>query len=108
MKLLLFITITFFSFSSLAIEAGEYICVEGNNDSICRQKVKVYETDNEITALKVTYIGWCEGMGYNMFYCKDDECISGYQKIVFLGEESYQWENRAYDIICNEFILDKD
>lgn len=94
---------------ALALESGVYRCLEGNNNSICPQRIKNIVTRDGRPALKVTYIGDCEGMGSNQFFCRKKICNNyGLQAIEILNETSYQWENKAYQIKCHQFLLSRD
>lgn len=79
---------------------GMYRCVNGNNNSICDQDIRVKIIGNKATAVKVMYEGDCAGQGPYTYYCQDSECTDGAIYIRFKDQNSYSWENRPHGFLC--------
>ncbi len=82
---------------SLLISNGTYRCVNGNEASICDQKIKVLQN-----SISVLYDGDCAGQGPYLYSCENNYCHDDYGVITFnfSGEESYRWENKQYGFYC--------
>lgn len=105
MKTLILTISLLFSFSLLAAATikpvqGLYVCVEGNEESVCDQFVKPYFTGDKLTAIKVEYVGYCGSMGPYMYYCADDVCEDAGLRFDFRDNRNYRWENKQYKIFC--------
>lgn len=95
-----YLMILLFSIQTFSFTKGTYNCVEGNNDSICPQKIK-YSVVNGQPQLKVIYSGYCNDQGPYRYSC-EDESNCGDLQVGFtkLSETSYYWINKGYDIFC--------
>lgn len=83
-----------------AFTSGLYNCVEGNNDSICPQKIK-FTSVSGTTSLRVVYSGYCNDQGPYRYYC-ENETTCGDMNVGFtkLSETAYSWVNKGHDIHC--------
>ena len=89
----------FLLLSLLTLSSGTYRCVNGNNDSICDQKVRVTQ-QGQITILKVTYEGYCNSQGPYLYACDGNVCTDGPIRITAHDENHYYWENLSYGFSC--------
>lgn len=89
-------------FAAALLLAGHYHPTQGNEASICTQKVRPYVWDGELTGIDVTYTGDCADQGPFNYPCStegDDSkavCESGGVRITVLTETQYRWENLDY------------
>jgi hypothetical protein len=81
-------------------QSGLYKCVEGNNDSICDQKIKIRSSGDVISSVVVEYVGDCGSQGPYIYSCDNDSCSDGVIEINFQKSDSYFWKNISYDISC--------
>lgn len=79
---------------------GLYVCVEGNEESVCDQQLIPYFSGDKLTAIKVEYVGYCGSMGPYMYYCVDDVCENAGLRFDFRDNRNYRWENKQYKIFC--------
>ena len=86
--------------SSLTPTNGIYRCLEGNNDSICDQKLKIRTSQNEISSIEIEYVGDCGSQGPYVYSCDNAKCSDGVIEVSFMNQELYQWKNISYDIHC--------
>jgi len=86
--------------TSFIPEGGLYSCLEGNNDSVCDQQIRVIAENGKMAALSVTYAGYCNGQGPYRYPCIGETCTDGVIKISFISETQYSWNNLPYDIHC--------
>ena len=86
--------------SSLAPTNGVYRCREGNNDSICDQKLKIRTSQNKISSIEIEYVGDCGSQGPYIYACETGKCTDGVIEVTFINQEFYQWKNISYDIHC--------
>jgi hypothetical protein len=103
MKVLLFVLVYFSSihlFAATPPEAGTYVCVEGNNDSICDQEIQVRVVQGQATLFQIEYVGWCGGQGPYRYGCMNNECTDGAIKVTFISKNKYHWENLTYGFSC--------
>lgn len=82
----------------LILSSGTYKCINGNEASICEQKVKVMEE-----AISVLYDGDCAGQGPYVYYCTDGKCDDGFDTVTFEIKDKthYRWENKQYGFYCD-------
>lgn len=78
---------------------GMFRCVNGNDDSICDQKVRVTQ-HGQIIILKVTYEGYCNGQGPYLYACDENVCSDGPIKLTLKDANHYDWENLSYGFKC--------
>lgn len=93
----------FFTFQVVAapvFEAGNYTCVEGNEESICDQIVQVRIRDNQATLIAIEYSGWCGSQGPYRYICDEKSCSDGHIKVTPLSQTTYYWENLDYNFHC--------
>jgi hypothetical protein len=83
---------------SLLLQSGIYQCAIDRD--ICDQDVRVYETENKITALKVEYIGHCGSMGPYFYYCTGNVCRDGNAEFTLNGNNTYHWKNLGHPYEC--------
>ena len=100
MPIFLLALLSLSAFASSLPTNGMYRCVNGNNDSICDQKVRV-TTHGQITILKVTYEGYCNGQGPYQYACDENICTDGTIRITSKDESHYYWENLGYGFYCD-------
>lgn len=104
MKILVFILCCLTLNSALAASIrplkGLYVCVEGNEESVCDQQLIPYFSGDKLTAIKVEYVGYCGSMGPYMYYCADDVCEDAGLRFDFRDSRNYRWENKQYKIFC--------
>lgn len=81
-------------------EGGMYRCLEGNNDSICDQQLRVISENGKLTALSVVYAGYCNGQGPYRYPCIGNTCTDGAIKINFISNNQYTWNNIPHKIHC--------
>jgi hypothetical protein len=76
---------------------GTFVCVQGNNTSICDQKIKFYEN-----SISVIYDGECAGQGPYKYICDGSYCQDEFGIITFdfLDKDNYRWENKKYGFFC--------
>lgn len=92
------IPILLFSTTALASiqpTPGLFRCKEGNNDSVCDQRIRVTPT-----SMRVTYVGDCGEQGPYTYYCQGEECSDGAILVSYRDEDHYRWENLSYNIYC--------
>lgn len=105
MKTLILTISLLLSFNTLAVDLikptqGLYVCVDGNEESVCDQILKPYFSGDKLTAIKVEYVGYCGSMGPYMYYCQDDVCEDAGLRFDFHDNRNYRWENKQYKIFC--------
>ncbi len=84
---------------ALLLQSGIYECPHDPN--ICDQEVRVYQTQNEITAIKVEYVGYCGSMGPYLYYCTGNVCSDGGNaEFTLLGANRYLWQNLGHPYSC--------
>ena len=81
-------------------EKGLYVCKTGNEESICDQILKPFFSGDQLTAVKVEYVGWCGSMGPYTYFCEDDICEDPGLKFTFRDSRHYLWENKQYGFKC--------
>ncbi|WP_409477858.1 hypothetical protein [Pseudobdellovibrio sp. HCB154] len=96
----IFVLVLFIALQTHAFTNGIYNCVDGNNDSICPQKIK-FTSVNGTVNLRVVYSGYCNDQGPYRYSC-ENETTCGDMNVGFtkLSETSYYWVNKGYDIHC--------
>jgi hypothetical protein len=96
-----FIAVALFSLNVSAFEAGYYECKEGNNDSICPQKIAFKKDSNGRYAIRVVYSGDCGDQGPFTYGCESMQSCGNHQ-VSFdeLSATSYMWRNLGYDFYC--------
>jgi hypothetical protein len=92
------IIILYFISATFALTPGLYHPSNGNNDSICPQEVRTVITDNQLTALKVVYVGDCYYWGPFEYPCQESTCTDGNIFFEITSKRSYRWLNTQYDI----------
>ncbi len=92
------------------LKSGTYVCLEGNDDSICPQKVTTQlNEDGDMQLLKVIYSGYCADYGPLKLYCQEDRvCERPGQRIEIKDSTHYYWENTSYDIFCHFEYCEED
>lgn len=102
MKILI-LSMMFWSTFSFAVapESGLYVCVNGNEPSICDQILKPYVTGGKLTAIKVEYVGYCGSMGPYTYYCQNDVCEDPGLRFDFKDSRNYHWTNKQYGFRCD-------
>lgn len=102
MKIFLFSSLFILSAhaSNLKPERGLYVCKSGNEASICDQLLKTYFNGDELTAIKVEYVGECGSMGPYTYYCANNVCENPGLKFEFRDSKHYRWENKQYGFFC--------
>lgn len=105
MKTLILTISLLFSLNTLAVDLikptqGLYVCVAGNEASVCDQFLKPYFSGDKLTAIKVEYVGYCGSMGPYTYYCKDDVCEDAGLRFDFRDNRNYRWENEQYKVFC--------
>ena len=103
MKLLILSTLFFSSLTYAAVspQSGLYVCVNGNEDSICDQILRPYITGGKLTAIKVEYVGHCGSMGPYTYYCQNDVCEDAGLRFDFKDSRNYHWTNKQYGFHCD-------
>jgi hypothetical protein len=100
-----FILLSLLSFSSQAAgfkpQNGLYVCMQGNEESICDQEVRVFTNGDTLTAIRVEYVGWCGSMGPYTYFCQNQICEDAGIKFTFKNPREYRWENKQYGFVCN-------
>ena len=95
MKYLLFLIIMpVFAFE---LSSGTYDPIDTNNDSVCPQKVNVINSD-DVTYLKVVYVGDCYYQGPYTYYCFQDVCTDGQIDYHLSSASTFTWINKNYRI----------
>ena len=80
---------------------GVYYCFQGNNPDICEQRIeKIYQEENNITAIKLSYVGFCGDQGPYQYYCTNLDCSDTSIKIRLINSREYYWENTTYNFNC--------
>lgn len=96
----IFLSVFLLALSAQAFTSGLYNCVQGNNDSICPQKIKFTSVSGTIS-LRVIYSGDCNDQGPYRYYCASESSCGdmnvGFTKV---SETSYDWINKGYNIYC--------
>lgn len=80
------------------LTSGLYICPE--NPDICDQEVRVFRSGNQITALKVEYVGYCGSMGPYDYACENQVCTDGNVEFRLGKGAEYLWRNLGYPFEC--------
>jgi hypothetical protein len=93
--LILIVLVSTQVFASEAPASGIYRCKEGNNDSVCDQRIKV-----SANSMKVMYEGDCGSQGPYTYYCEGEQCSDGAILVSFRDKDHYHWENLSYSIYC--------
>ena len=89
------------SFAANAPLPQTYRCLEGNNDSVCDQKLRMKKIENTVTMITIEYVGDCGSQGPYPYYCTEEGvCSDGVIQVSFINEESYHWKNLGYNIHC--------
>ncbi len=88
-------------------QSGNFICIEGNNDSICPQRVKAIYEGDRLVEFRVMYNGDCAGQGPYSFSCYQDECGGTSQHFQLLDSNHYQWQNRQHGVL-NECLFERE
>lgn len=91
----------------IPFQSGHFICIEGNNDSICPQKIKAIYRDERLVEFRVIYNGDCAGQGPYSFSCYEDRCGGSYQNFQLLDSNHYQWQNRQHGVL-NECLFERE
>ncbi|MDG0815448.1 hypothetical protein [Bdellovibrio svalbardensis] len=89
------------SSTAFAIESGLYECTNGNNASICPQKVIVKRQEGRLASLKVYYSGYCNDQGPYYYSCNETVCGDGVIEFSKIEDSGYHWENRGYKFTCD-------
>ena len=79
---------------------GLYGCVQGNNDSICDQQIRVISKLGKVVEMRVMYEGYCNGQGPYTYECDKKGCTDGAIQITFEKANRYRWENLSYGFSC--------
>jgi hypothetical protein len=79
---------------------GLYYCDQGNEESICDQILKTYYSGQNLTAIRVEYVGQCGSMGPYTYYCDKGVCEDPGLKFVFKDNRTYYWTNKQYGFEC--------
>ena len=96
----IFILTLLLGLQAQAFTSGLYTCVEGNNNSICPQKIK-FTAASGTSLLRVYYSGDCNDQGPYRYYCENEtSCGDMHVGFTKLSESSYYWINKGYDIHC--------
>jgi hypothetical protein len=98
----LFILFSFSAFAqSIEPQNGLYLCVKGNEESICDQQLRVFMQANQLTAIRVEYVGWCGSMGPYTYFCHNDICEDAGIRFTFKSAQEYRWENKQHGFVCD-------
>lgn len=101
MRLLLLLSlISFGAIAATHPDDGLYRCVQGNNESICDQEVKVIFVRGKLDSIRVMYEGYCNGQGPYTYECDRNICTDGAIQITFEEANRYSWENLSYGFQC--------
>jgi hypothetical protein len=102
MKIILYLILSlpFLCLAAATPQNGLYHCIEGNNDSICDQKLKIRYSQNEVSSISIEYVGDCGSQGPYIYSCHKGICSDGIIEIKFQESETYFWKNISYDINC--------
>jgi hypothetical protein len=82
-------------------ENGLYTCVNGNEESICDQRMRVFTHAGSLSAIKVEYVGWCGSMGPYTYYCQDNICEDAGIRFEFKDSRHYRWRNKQHGFVCD-------
>jgi len=91
--------------TSVPLLNGVYQPIEGNEPSICPQKIRVRTIPGRPTQLAVTYAGDCGDQGPFSYDCflggpeggpMKQVCLQGDIEFEILDARHYRWSNRAY------------
>jgi hypothetical protein len=99
----LFISLLFINIAQATTakpDRGLYVCVDGNEESICDQILKPIFSGEKLTAISVEYVGWCGSMGPYRYACENDVCEDAGLKFEFRDSTHYRWENKQYGFHC--------
>lgn len=95
------LAITLFSINLSAFESGYYDCKEGNNDSICPQKISLKKNSAGNYNLKVIYSGECGDQGPFTYACESQQSCGNHQvSFEKISDTSYMWRNLGYNFQC--------
>ena len=90
---------------SIPLLTGLYLPTQGNEPSICPQRVRVKNLPGRPTQLSVIYSGDCGDQGPFTYDCflggpeggpLKQVCLQGDIEFEILDARHYQWSNRAY------------
>lgn len=102
MKYLLPILVSFNLYAAdISPVKGLYRCVQGNEESICDQRVKPIMVGDRLSAIYIEYVGWCGSMGPYLYPCSNNECRDAAISVKFSDEKHYRWENRPHGFVCD-------
>lgn len=87
-------------YAAPVFEAGNYVCKDGNDESICDQVVQVRVVDGQTTLISIEYVGWCGSQGPYRYSCDEEICTNGHIAVKPLTQNTYYWENLDYDFHC--------
>lgn len=79
---------------------GLYTCVQGNNDSICDQQIRMITKLGKVVEMRVMYEGYCNGQGPYTYECERNVCTDGAIKVTYESPIRYRWENLSYGFSC--------
>lgn len=85
----------------ITLNSGTYVCKNGNEESICDQKVRAYQSTGELTAIEVEYVGYCGSMGPYTYYCSEGVCETAGIRFEIKDPTRYRWENTQYGFFCD-------
>jgi len=96
-KIIICLILLIFSQNVLAnLMKGNYENIEGNDESICSQRVIPIFKKNNLIKLKVYYTGWCNNQGPYLFNCiEKNYCTDGLNSINIENKKEYVWKNPA-------------
>lgn len=98
--LLLALTLSTQAWAATHPDDGLFVCVQGNNDSICDQQIRVISKLGKVVEMRVMYEGYCNGQGPYTYECDKKGCTDGAIKITFEKPDRYRWENLSYGFSC--------
>jgi hypothetical protein len=85
--------------SPVRLENGIYEPIEGNNPSICPQKVQAVLRDGLVRELRVAYVGDCFYEGPYTYECDEGGvCASDTVRFEIIDTTSYRWTSLEQNI----------
>ncbi len=102
---LFFLFITQTAWSS-HFSSGEFDCIDGNDDSICPQKIYTRYDGEDLVGLNVYYSGYCNHQGPYKYGCTKQNdgtivCTDAYIFFTINSDTSFLWENRTHNFRCH-------